>query len=413
MTPVRVLITNLCLNGWSGTEIYARDLALELKRRGHRPAVYSPAPGAIAEELALAGIPVVDAIDEVPEVPDVIHRHHRDETMAAVLAFPGVPALFVCHDANAWHDKAPLHPRILRYCAVSEVQWERLISDGVPRERTCLLLNFVDLDRFKPRSPLPTRARRALVYGNEAPWGAYLAPLIQACAELGIRLDGAGSVVGTSVANPESILGRYDIVFAKGKSALEAAAVGAAVVVYGPKGVGPMLTSSGLPSLRRLNFGIRLMTEPHSVDTLKERIRQYDPAESALVQAAVREHAGLPQAVDAVLAIYDELIRATGSWGSDLALEEERALAVYLPTFLSRTRQRGALVETALAACSQRVASAERPPWQLLRSMVGRLPVVGPALRAARKRLSPRDTPVVGLSLSSRLVRSHLRNAQS
>ena len=34
---LRILITNLCLNGRTGTEVYVRDLALQLTRLGHYP----------------------------------------------------------------------------------------------------------------------------------------------------------------------------------------------------------------------------------------------------------------------------------------------------------------------------------------------------------------------------------------
>ena len=53
----------------------------------------------------------------------------------------------------------------------------------------------------------------------------------RACAARGITLDTLGHFLGDKHAAPEAILPQYDLVFAKGRSALEAAAVGAAPCV--------------------------------------------------------------------------------------------------------------------------------------------------------------------------------------
>ena len=53
------------------------------------------------------------------------------------------------------------------------------------------------------------------------------------------------------MAQPERVLGRYDIVFAKAKAAMEAMAVGAAVVLCDFGGVGPMVTWADFDRLRR------------------------------------------------------------------------------------------------------------------------------------------------------------------
>ncbi len=384
---LRILITNLCLNGRTGTEVYVRDLALQLNRLGHYPMVYTSALGVMADEISSAGIPVSDDIESLPDIPDVIHAHHLDETIIALLAYPGVPAVFVCHDLHAWHDKAPVHPRIRRYLAVSEALLRRLASDGVDPDNTQIFPNFVDLERFRPRPTLPSRPRRALVYGNEVPWGPYLSVLAEACRLLGIRLDGAGQIVGRTVADPERVLRDYDLVFAKGKSALEATAVGAAVIVYGVHGIGPMVSASELESIRRHNFGIKLMTDSHSVAILKERILEYDPVDAAAAQALVRRQAGLDTAVGQLVDIYAEVMSSRMRACSELVWEEVRSLMDYLPGFMSRSRQRTALLEAALASHAGRLGIMRGPFCLRARSAVGRIPVVGSALRRLRQAL--------------------------
>lgn len=71
MSPVpepaglRVLITNRILANRTGTELYVRDVAAGLLARGHRPVVYTPLPGRVAEEIRAATIPVVDDLARV------------------------------------------------------------------------------------------------------------------------------------------------------------------------------------------------------------------------------------------------------------------------------------------------------------------------------------------------------------
>ena len=112
MPGLRVLLTNITLASRTGTEINLRDLAISLLRAGHRPVVYSPTLGAIADEIRAATVPVVSELAAVGSPPEVIHGHHHPQTMAALLRFPGVPAVFFAHAWNAWWDVPPRFPRI-------------------------------------------------------------------------------------------------------------------------------------------------------------------------------------------------------------------------------------------------------------------------------------------------------------
>jgi hypothetical protein len=46
-----VLITNIALYQQSGTEVVVEQLADGLRRRGHRPIVFAPMLGPLAEEM--------------------------------------------------------------------------------------------------------------------------------------------------------------------------------------------------------------------------------------------------------------------------------------------------------------------------------------------------------------------------
>jgi len=322
MSRLRVLLTNLTLASRTGTEGYVRDLAVALLRRGHFPLVYSPRLGEVAEEIRSATVPVTDNLASMSFRPDVIHGHHHPEVMTALLRYPGVPAVFVCHDWRAWHDAPPRFPRILRYVAVDDTCRDRLVLEaGIPERRVEVLLNFVDLERFRPRSPLPVRPARAVVFNNLAAEDKALPKIREACLRHGIALDVIGAAARSSSEAPEARLGAYDLVFARGRSAIEAMAVGAAVVLCGTDRFGEMVTCGNFEDLRRANFGRRRLQRSIAADAVAEEISRYDADDAARVSERVRRTASLEEAVDRWLGIYAAVVGEAASRDVDDAAE--------------------------------------------------------------------------------------------
>jgi len=327
---MRILFTNTTLVHRTGSELYTVELARALAARGHDPIVYSPVLGALAGELAASGVPAVNDLAAVA-APDVIHGHHHAQTLTALLAFPGVPGLFVCHGTEPWEEAPPSFPRLLRYVAVDVPSAKRLTAAGVPAERVETILNFVDLDRFRPRAVLPRRPAKALVLSNNAHAGTHLPAVEAACAAAGIALDVAGIASGHIAACPEKLLPEYDLVFAKGRAALEALAVGAAVVLCDAAGCGPLVTSGDFARLRPLNFGYHSFAGPVSAAALGAEMARYDPVDAARVSARIRQEAGLDAVIDRYLDLYARIVaeQRTRS-GADAGEEESRAAARYL-----------------------------------------------------------------------------------
>ena len=335
---MRILITNWTLGGRTGTETYVRDLALGLMARGHAPVVYSPVLGPIAQELRDATIPVVDNLARVVEAPDVIHAQHRHETMEALLHFPGVPAAYFCHDWHAWQDLPPVFPRIRRYVAVDETRRDRLVLEaGVPPERIQILPNGVDTARFQPRRPLPEKPERALVFSSYVRSEHQVRGVREACRRAGISLEVVGSGVGRSEARPEDLLNRFDLVFAMGRSALEAMAVGTGVVVWGLEGLGGFVRRENFPRLLSLNFGRRALHLGGLCD-LDGEIARYDRREAEAVQGEVRQRLNLDAFIGAHLRIYGEVLREEAARG-DVPELELQAAADYLLTCEPRAAQ--------------------------------------------------------------------------
>ena len=365
--PLRVLLTNRVIAQRTGTEVYVRDVAADLLRRGHKPVVYSPRLGPLAQEIRSLTIPIVDDLAKLADPPDIIHGHHAIETLTALLAFPGVPAVSVCHSWVGWWDE-PLHfPRVRRHLAVDDTCRERLIAEhGIAPERVDVVLNAVDLHRFARRPPLPSRPARALIFSNSSgEQGAHVKAIREACTRAGIAVDVAGFKSGKTLERPEEALGSYDIVFAKARAALEAAAVGTAVVLCDVAGAGPMVTTSNVAALRRLNFGMRALRETATVEGIAREIARYDDVDAAAVSRQVRAEAGLEAQVDALLAVYADVLAESRAEAPDLEAEM-RAASAFLRGLSPKLYQRD-LLQLAFARLLQ-------------------LPVVGPLMRRRARR---------------------------
>jgi glycosyltransferase involved in cell wall biosynthesis len=235
---MKVLITNIWLVDRGGTEVYTRDLAIALYKRGVRVEVYSPELGAVAEEIRQAGIHITDSISALRNSPDIIHAHHTKPTLEVLRAFPDTPAVYLIHDRVYPGDSPPHHRQIIKYMASDYNTLERLLEEGIPEQHTGVMLNWVDTKKFALRKHWSEKPRKALVFSNYATRDNHLGIIQQACDLAGLELDCIGRGVGNAVDKPENFLGSYDIVFAKAKAAIEALATGAMVIPCDFRGLG-------------------------------------------------------------------------------------------------------------------------------------------------------------------------------
>jgi hypothetical protein len=379
---LRILITNNTLAERAGSELYVRDVASSLLKRGHTPIVYSTNLGEVAKELRELTVPVVDDLELLSEPPELIHGQHHIETMTALLHFPNVPAVFFCHGWLPWEETPPQFPRILRYVAVDHTCRDRLIYErAIPKDRVHVILNFVDLHRFSARERLPARPLRALVFSNQMNESTGLGAIREACVRAGITLDAIGIAAGRANAQPEKLLSRYDLVFAKARCALEALAVGTAVVLCDTAGTGPMVTTGNLDQLRQFNFGRRTLQERICPDVLEREIARYDREDATEVSRRIRATATLESAVDEIVTLYQEVLMEYDSRGVSTMATEERAAAAYLRWVTTDLRnERHGLIEAMKATNNSTSAR--------LRDRVLRVPLIGTSVRfLARKAL--------------------------
>lgn len=355
---MRVLLTNNTLGARAGSELYLRDVAVELMRRGHRPVAYSTSLGAVADELQAATVPVIRSLDCLGEVPDIIHGQHHYETLSAMLRYPETPAIYYCHGWAPWQEEPLRFPRILRYVAVDEVCRERLIVEGgIPSAKIELLLNFFDARLFPLRTVLPPQPRLALAFSNTFGEDSDLPVLREACAQCGIELHATGLSVRHSEGQTGPLLQKYDLVFARARSAIEAMAVGAAVILCSPGRLGAMVTSENFSKLRPLNFGIRALDRPLDLELLVSEIRRYDLRDAEHVSTLVRSECELGPAIDRLIALYEEVLEEARQSPARVSADADHAAARYLEQHAARYK--GFVFEAEREQWKQRCLSAE------------------------------------------------------
>jgi hypothetical protein len=229
----------------------------------------------------------------------------------------------VCHGVRPWEDEPVRHPRIHRYVAVDTATRTRLTQAGIDATRVTTVPNFVSLDRFPRRDALPVSPRTATIFSNYvSPDSSYLHEVRDACTRRGLSLSVLGVGVGHVTSDPAAELRRADVVFAQGRSALEALAVGCVVVVATSRGLGPLVTSANVAKLRSANFGLRVASDPLTSSAVTARLDQYDPQDAQLVTQAIRRDIDVTDACHRLLDVYATAI-ADHDGPTDHALEAQ------------------------------------------------------------------------------------------
>jgi glycosyltransferase involved in cell wall biosynthesis len=330
---LRVLITNLFVANFSGSETVVELLADALRRAGHAPMIFAPTLGPQAERMQARGHIVVDRLAVVPQRPDVMHLQHITPALMALVAFPDVPAVFTCHSATIELEAPRLHPQIGRYIAVDDFCRALCLKRDIPEDRLSVILNAVDLRRFNARPPLPAKPKAALMLTKTFEQQNLVR---SACAKAGLTLDELGPATGEISDQLERILPRYDIVFATARMALEAAAVGCAVVVADGRGFAGMLRSENLQAWRRLNFGAGLLTAPVTAAALEAAIAAYDAADAAEVCRRLRSEASADDYAAAYVRLYAQAMGEAVAPDSSQAAASAAWLEDLLPSAAAR-----------------------------------------------------------------------------
>jgi len=251
-----------------------------------------------------------------------------------MIRFTETPVIYVMHDWSSPFDRPPLLARIRKYIAVEKTCFDRLtLKVGCPSERSTILQPSVDTEKFWKRNPLPDKPRRALFYSDDLDQGP-LSDLQAACDQHGIELERSTTVLKECQQPLETILPKYDLVFAHGRCAAEAVTVGCAVVLCSKTKSGPMVSEREIERFSRFNYGMRLVPHNHSKGRLSHVIKTYDTEDAAkacdLVRTTGESNQWISQLIECYEAAIEEYKSDQNFWTSHAKITETQQMAEFL-----------------------------------------------------------------------------------
>ncbi len=331
---MRILWTNHALDHPAGTENFTRDLTTELVRRGHEVEILCTRAGVVAEQLRAEGIPVHTDPRALMGKFDLIHGQHFVETAVALAALPEVPALFFCHGdpSGDWIEHPPVHSRVVRWLTTCDNLRHHLARVFDHEASTIgVVANPVDVEALPEAAPPAWPPQRAVVFHNtlttDSPEWEHAAAI---CRDRGMTLDGLGAGFGKRSSQPWDELAGVDLVFASGRCAMEAMAMGRAVVILGPGHSGGLAGPEDFPTLEASNF-TRTLRELSWADPM-EWVESPVHAREAIARLStlVREYHALPRVADQLEQFHREVAGYHPQSSAHVVEEESMASAVNL-----------------------------------------------------------------------------------
>ena len=321
----RILLANHSLSLAAGTEHWVRDIASFLHRRGVPILVYSNRLGTVADQIATSGVRVTSSIEEVRQfAPQIVHLHHARQMRPLVESLQGGDQKII----NMLHGvlprlEVPQLSGVDQYLSVSIATKAHVcLLSGRSWEGVGIIPNFFDERRFVADGTT-SKHKRALLFARIAERNQ-VSELQRLLHELGYELDWRGSQDGTTFREPEEELKRYDLVFASGRSAIEALACRGRVIVWQDGMIGPAVTPANLWSCVLGNFALFSSLVPSqseddhaAAEWLSQQLSLLGDEQAAAITHEVRTHLSLTNIGNLLLAVYDETLRHPPAEGAD------------------------------------------------------------------------------------------------
>lgn len=317
---LRIAFTNIGLDGFAGSELWTLEMASYMHRSAVPTLVYSPHLGTVAEKFAVKGFEITDDLGALQAFsPTLLHIHHQQETAQARIAVGPD-----CRRVNMIHGLLP-HPEwpgadMDAYLAVSLHAKAKTALLGPPGwDDITLMPNFFDPRRFGNKQA--EQRSNALLHSSRVT-DVNFRQMQGVLEQYGLALDHMG-YGGTVEASPETVLPQYNVVFAAGRSAIEALASGCHVILWDQGIVGPAITVGNFWYVLAANFSVAacilpfvMADDPAMENWLGEQLLLLE--NPTPLRALVHEHLTVDVIGARMLAIYDSL--SDRSPGKDSAL---------------------------------------------------------------------------------------------
>lgn len=287
---MRILITNLYLNDFCGSECWCYSIASELIRRGYGVYAYTPNKGEFFKEFEKLGVKFADSGRF-----DLILDNHK---IVKTQKFVG-PIIHTCH--GIIDDESPLSGAI--NVAVSETVKNKWNTDF-------LITNGIDCERFKPTVKPDLEINKILSLCKSDPADDLIDSI---CKSAGIEFE---RTFGKTVFRIEDKINSADLVIGVGRSLLDAMACGRPVVSFDDRfyfktrmlGYG-YITPDKFDKYQKDSFTGN--AEQCTLDKLQlaQEIFKYNPDDGIVNRQHILENYNIKDRVDQYLSIYNQMLK--------------------------------------------------------------------------------------------------------
>ena len=250
---MKILMTNNALAERGGSESYLETVSAELRRLAHEVVFFSPICGATAGSLRRDGFEVFADVADLPDDVDVIHGQHANAVALVRERFARLPLVFASHSWFVSIEDPVAELGAGAFVAFNDMVRRRLAAHAATQGKTIVRLtqpvpvSFADAARDR----IGVVPRRAVLVSRRMTLQP--ARIAKACAALGLEFDWIGRE-DREAADPQAEMRACDIVFASGRSALEAMAAGRAVVVVEEGGASGWVSEPSYAALEADGF---------------------------------------------------------------------------------------------------------------------------------------------------------------
>lgn len=284
---MKILITNIWLDDFGGTESWCYAMASELIKRGHTVDVYTPITGKIFKEFEKLGIKLVFEGEY-----DLILDNHNQTNLNKFKGF----IIHTCH--GVIKEEGPM--KLAVNVAVSKKSAEKW---NCP----IIIPNSIDTNRFCCKKPLHNYIKKILSLCKSNTANNVLK---QICHDADVEFE---SMYGKEVFNIEDKINEADLVVGVGRSLLDAMSCGRPVVSFDDRyyyetrmmGHG-YLTSDKFKYQEIDNLtGNSLKKSFNKLELAKEIFEKYNPKDGEINRQYILDNLSIEKTVDKYIELYN------------------------------------------------------------------------------------------------------------
>lgn len=293
----------------SGSSTYSLTLASELKNKCHKVDVFTLFQGVLVNQFIEKRINVIKNLEELKNKNyNCILAQHSIPTLLVRGVLTRVPMVYISHGVlqyRAFLEQPPsIDINVQKYIAISEEVKENLITNfDIPERKIEIIRNFVDINRFSPKTKIDFFPRRVLLISKKIDKKSYNI-VKKACKIIRARLEVLG--LSKSVVNIDYYINRSDLVISLGRGILEAMSCGRAALVYDLKMGDGMITVSNINEIRKNNFSGRRFKINYDAVSLAKEIKKYRKEMGEINRKIILEDYSASTKVEKILKICQE-----------------------------------------------------------------------------------------------------------